>query len=96
MADIKTFREKYSCFYFSEIVVLYRHPASSKRDVRVVTIRGVRGAVDATGGAGRAPMSADAKSCGPGVPVLTPSLRCDEPAGDGGNQAVPGEITYKR
>jgi len=54
MADIKTLREKYSGFYFSEIVVVYRHPASSKRDVRVVTIRGVRGAVDVIGGARRA------------------------------------------
>jgi hypothetical protein len=54
MADIKTPCEKYSYFYFSEIVVLYRHPASSKRGVRVVTIRGVRGAVDVIGGARRA------------------------------------------
>ncbi|CCE08000.1 hypothetical protein BRAS3843_2520015 [Bradyrhizobium sp. STM 3843] len=33
-------------FFFSEIVLYSLHPASSKRDVRVVTIRGVRGAMD--------------------------------------------------
>jgi hypothetical protein len=29
------------------------------------------------------------KSCGPGIPVLMPSLRCDERAGDGGKNAGP-------
>jgi hypothetical protein len=29
------------------------------------------------------------KSCGPGIPVLVPSLRCDELAGDGGKTAGP-------
>jgi hypothetical protein len=47
MTSVQIFHEKYSCFYFSEIMLLCRYPASSKRDVRVVTIRGVRGAVDA-------------------------------------------------
>jgi D-tyrosyl-tRNA(Tyr) deacylase len=54
MTFVQMPREKYSAFVFTEIVVVYRHPASSKRDVRVVTIRGVRGAVDAVGGARRA------------------------------------------
>jgi hypothetical protein len=30
-----------------------------------------------------------AKPCGPGIPVLMPSLRCDERAGDGGKKAGP-------
>jgi hypothetical protein len=29
--------EKFLCFFFSEIMFLYAHPASSKRGVRVVT-----------------------------------------------------------
>jgi hypothetical protein len=33
MAAIKAFGEKYSSFYFSEIVIVYRHPASMKRGV---------------------------------------------------------------
>ena len=41
---------KYFTFAFSEIVIVCRHPASSKRGVRaIVTIRGVRGAVGASG-----------------------------------------------
>jgi len=32
---------------------------------------------------------ADVKSCGPGIPVLMPNLRCDERAGDGGKNAGP-------
>src|ERR1700744_1646994 len=32
---------------------------------------------------------ADVKSCGPGIPVLMPSLRCDERVGDGGKKAGP-------
>jgi hypothetical protein len=40
-------RRKYSASHFSQISFLYAHPASSKRGVRVVTIRGVRVAVDA-------------------------------------------------
>jgi hypothetical protein len=33
MAVIKSFGEKYSSFYFSEIVIICRHPASMKRGV---------------------------------------------------------------
>ena len=40
-------RQKYSASHFPQISSIYAHPASSKRGVRVVTIRGVRGAVDA-------------------------------------------------
>jgi hypothetical protein len=40
-------QEKYCCFFLTEIMFIYPYPASSKRDVRVVTIRGVRGAVAA-------------------------------------------------
>jgi hypothetical protein len=39
-------REKYFYFFFTEIMVVCRRPASSKRGVRVVTIRGVRDAMD--------------------------------------------------
>jgi hypothetical protein len=38
---------KINRFSFPQISSIYAHPASSKRGVRVVTIRGVRGAVDA-------------------------------------------------
>jgi len=38
---------KYSAFHLLRTVPFSRHPASSKRGVRVVTIRGVRVAVDA-------------------------------------------------
>jgi hypothetical protein len=46
-------------FLFSRNNVMDRHPASSKRDVRVVTIRGVRGAVAAISCARRALTVAD-------------------------------------
>ena len=38
---VQSLAEKYYCFVLSEGVVLYPQPASSKRDVRVVTIREV-------------------------------------------------------
>jgi hypothetical protein len=34
-------------------------------------------------------MSRTVKSCGPGIPVLMPNLRCDERADDGGKKAGP-------
>ncbi|CCE11251.1 hypothetical protein BRAS3843_660059 [Bradyrhizobium sp. STM 3843] len=77
ITPVQTSREKYSCFYFSEIVVVYRHPASMKRDVRVVTIRGVRGAVAAMASgafcARRPMLLRTAKPCGPDTPTLVSS-----------------------
>ena len=44
---VQVARQKYSASHFPQISSIYAHPASSKRGVRVVTIRGVRVAVDA-------------------------------------------------
>jgi hypothetical protein len=40
VARCKERRRKINYFFFSENVIICRQPASSKRDVRVVTIRG--------------------------------------------------------
>jgi len=40
MGMFKSSEQKYFSFVFSEAVIYCRHPASSKRDVRVVTLRG--------------------------------------------------------
>jgi hypothetical protein len=42
-------------------------------------------------------MSADVKSCGPGIPMLMPSLRiATSSQATGAIKPVPEEITYKR
>jgi hypothetical protein len=73
------------------------HPASSKRGVRVVTIRGVRGAMDVEAALDVRALTRTAKSCGPDIPTLISSRRwCSHHADDGGQKARrTEEITYK-
>ncbi|MGJ4940468.1 hypothetical protein ACQR1W_07845 [Bradyrhizobium sp. HKCCYLS1011] len=78
---VQSCREKYSNFFFSEIVLISLHPASSRGTFRpIVTTReaGMRWPRDV----GACPLEvltndtlADVKSCGPGIPVLVSSLR---------------------
>jgi hypothetical protein len=80
---------KISYFFFTENMVRSRHPASSERGVRVVTIR--RGGLRWT--CRRQLTSATArtaKSCGPGAPVLALSREAlTRLADDGGKNAGP-------
>ena len=62
-------------FIFQLFMIVDCHFASMKSDVRAVTILGGGLAMDANGGARRAPAVADIRSCGPDLPVLRPSSR---------------------
>src|SRR5689334_15020982 len=68
----KPLAQKYFTFVFSEVVLMYRIPP--RRRGAYASSRYVEAGCDGRASCGRRPTQArTAKSCGPGVPVLTPS-----------------------
>ena len=90
-------RGKYFAFFFSEIVIISRHPASLRGTLRaIVTTRGA-GMRWTFGLRETNARPADVKSCGPDTPTLVSSCSGADPGGDGGQQArCTEENTYKR
>jgi len=96
MSAIKLLDEKYSAFYFSEIMIICAHPASMKRAFRPIVTTREAGSGGRRKRERRSRRSRTAKSWGPGVPVLA-LMRDDasHQAQTGANKPVHGETSYK-
>ncbi|WP_315789753.1 hypothetical protein, partial [Bradyrhizobium sp. SZCCHNR3027] len=80
ITPVQSLTEKYSCFYFSEIVFVYAHPASIKRGVSRSSQTLGAGCGGRVGLQRDLIMPTNSPMCtvkprGPGIPVLMPSSR---------------------